>query len=221
MAFIARPAGVRISNQVLEPWFPGRVEILTQSGAREILLRGSGRWRGTCTIERPGSREAERDLRAWLTELRSGEHWTNLPLHDSGTQSRLATFDPIPASADYKPATDTEAQVGTPAIESATATGVFGNVLVLNREFPNMGRGTFAYAAGRLVQMTAYARTGEATDTDNVTVTLWPPSVAVAVNGAIDRALVVFARLRTGASLPQPTSPKWAGPFTFPWEEQV
>ena len=220
MAFVPFPPGARISKQIVLPGFPGRVEHPTQSGTRQILFRGNARWHGTASMEVISDQPIERTIRSWVMRMGSGENYTFLPLFDSRHKTdspRFATFDAIPQSADYSPGPPIVGEVGA---TYATVSAAFGNVVVLNRLFPNMNAGCLALINNRLHEFSTISSFGDSSARNNVTVRLWPTETIHPVNTQIHRALGVYAWIRTGAPpMEHISSPSWAGPWSFVWEE--
>ena len=226
MAFAAFPANARISRQSLSAWYPGKVEHVSQSGVRQTLYRGTGRWRGSVTIARPAgnSQEDARAMRSWLMRMAGGVDWTWLPLRDGGDRGngvRTATFDTIPASSDYDPSTDPV--TGTPASDQTTITALFGNAVILNRNHPGMDAGCLVTINRRLHMLATYSLAGDSPLLrDNVTASLWPAFSGVAQGDVVRQAFAVRAYLRAGADAPAlPSQSAMDGPWTFLWDEAV
>ena len=220
MAFVPFPNGARISNQILLPDYPGRVEHVSQSGTRQILFRGNARWRGTASMEVISDQAVERSIRSWITRMGSGVDYTFLPIFDSRHKvesPRYATFDEIPRSTDYSAGPPVVGEVGA---SYATISSSFGNVVVLNRIFPNMNEGCLVLINNRLHEFATYSSFGDSSARNNVTVRLWPTESIHPVGTQIHRALGIYAWIRSGAQpMEHISSPSWAGPWSFIWEE--
>ena len=222
MAFAAFPAGAVVVEQSLTQWYPGRVEHVGQSGVRQTLYRGTGRWRGSVTIAATNSQAVERGVRSWLARMAGGVDWTWLPIYDGTDWTEGSpTFDTIPASADYDPGPPV---VGTPSSDRTTITALFGNAVILNRAHPGMDAGCLVTINRRLHMLATYSLAGDLPALrDNVTASLWPAFSGVAQGDVVRQAFAVRAYLRAGAEpSAQPASGEGrGGPWTFLWDEAV
>ena len=192
----------------LNPWRPAEVPQENLVGAYRSIMRGRGRFSGRIQWARTDDQDAGRLLEAWMNEMDDANNSSEVPLREDNyiTQSEYGrqTFS-------YTETTTT-----------ASVYSGLGAGAVLNKELPGYQIGCLVkhVRLNQVLKMSAYHRSGEASEENNVNVR-FVPFVSLQAGDVLIPANTIRIRKRTGATTNSTLGWPEYDPWTFEYVEEI